>query len=147
MGSGASKPTPEQLEGAHVVIIGCGYAGLQLASDLRTAGVKFTVIEPKEYFHHCVAALRAAVEPGRSVQSSMSSLLPPSLGTEDGHSSLRGLRVELPAGQGGQPRHGGEGGHSGGRTEDIFLPLCHLCGQSGPPPGQETNHIIYQQNT
>jgi len=63
MGSGASKPTPEQLEGAHVVIIGCGYAGLQLASDLRTAGVKFTVIEPKEYFHHCVAALRAAVEP------------------------------------------------------------------------------------
>jgi len=63
MGSGASKPSQEQLEGVHVVIIGCGYAGLQLASDLKTAGVKFTVIEPKEYFHHCVAALRAAVVP------------------------------------------------------------------------------------
>lgn len=63
MGSGASKPSQEQLEGVHVVIIGCGYAGLQLASDLKTAGVKFTVIEPREYFHHCVAALRAAVDP------------------------------------------------------------------------------------
>jgi len=63
MGSGASKPSQEQLEGVHVVIIGCGYAGLQLAADLKAAGVKFTVIEPKEYFHHCVAALRAAVSP------------------------------------------------------------------------------------
>ena len=25
--------------------------------------MKFTLIEPKEYFHHCVAALRAAVDP------------------------------------------------------------------------------------
>jgi len=63
MGSGASKPSQEQLEGAHVVIIGCGYAGLHLASELKKAGVKFTLIEPKEYFHHCVAALRAAVDP------------------------------------------------------------------------------------
>ena len=42
---------------------GCGYAGLHLASELKKAGVKFTLIEPKEYFHHCVAALRAAVDP------------------------------------------------------------------------------------
>ena len=43
---------------------GGGYAGLHLASQLSKAGVPFTLVEPKEYFHHCVAALRAAVNPG-----------------------------------------------------------------------------------
>ena len=58
MGSGASKPSPEQLEGIHIVIIGAGYAGLELAAALTKSGLPFTLIEPKEYMHHCVAALR-----------------------------------------------------------------------------------------
>ena len=58
MGSGASKPSPEQLEGIHIVIIGGGYAGLELAAALTKSGLPFTLIEPKEYMHHCVAALR-----------------------------------------------------------------------------------------
>ena len=58
MGSCASKPSDEQLEGIHVVIIGAGYAGLELAAALTKSGLPFTLIEPKEYMHHCVAALR-----------------------------------------------------------------------------------------
>ena len=56
---------PHELENVHVVIIGCGYAGLQMASELRKWNVAFTVIEPKDYMHHCVAALRAAVKTGK----------------------------------------------------------------------------------
>jgi len=63
MGSGASKLNDEQLDGVHVVIIGSGYGGLTVATELIKTGVKFTLIEPKEYFHHCVGALRAAVYP------------------------------------------------------------------------------------
>lgn len=63
MGSGASKQAKEELDKIHVVIIGGGYGGVQAAADLKKAGVKFTIIDPKEYFHHCIAALRAAVKP------------------------------------------------------------------------------------
>ena len=66
MGSGASKQAREELDKIHVVIIGGGYGGVQAAADLKKAGVKFTIIDPKEYFHHCIAALRAAVKPGKS---------------------------------------------------------------------------------
>ena len=62
MGSGASK---EALGDLHVVIIGGGYGGVQAAASLRNAGIKFTIIDPKEYFHHCIAALRAAVCSGK----------------------------------------------------------------------------------
>ena len=37
----------------------------QAAAELEKAGVSFTLVDPKEYFHHCVGALRAAVQPGR----------------------------------------------------------------------------------
>lgn len=60
MGSGASK---EELATRKVLIIGGGYAGIQAASELEKAGVPFTLVDPKEYFHHCVGALRAAVQP------------------------------------------------------------------------------------
>ena len=65
MGLGASKATSEELAKMHVVIIGGGYAGVQAAVDLKKAGIMFTIIEPKEYLHHCFAALRAAVKPGK----------------------------------------------------------------------------------
>ena len=54
MGSGASK---EALGDLHVVIIGGGYGGVQAAASLRNAGIKFTIIDPKEYFHHCYCLL------------------------------------------------------------------------------------------
>ena len=38
----------------------------QAAAELEKAAVSFTLVDPKEYFHHCVGALRAAVNPGLS---------------------------------------------------------------------------------
>jgi len=64
MGSGPSK----QLDTLHVVIIGAGYGGVKAAADLKKAGVRFTIIDPKEYFHHCFASLRAAVKPEEGVK-------------------------------------------------------------------------------
>ena len=61
MGSGASKLSPAVLENVDIVIIGGGYGGLQLAHEFKKRGIRFTLVEPKEYFHHCVGALRAAV--------------------------------------------------------------------------------------
>ena len=49
----------------HVVIIGGGYAGIELASILKKWKVPFTLIDPKEYFHHNVGALRAVVDEGK----------------------------------------------------------------------------------
>jgi len=62
MGAGASACS-DQLATYHVLIIGGGYAGIQAASNLDKAGIPFTLVDPKEYFHHCVGALRAAVSP------------------------------------------------------------------------------------
>ncbi|XP_023333938.1 apoptosis-inducing factor 2 [Eurytemora carolleeae] len=60
MGSGASK---EELRTRDVVVIGAGYGGIQAALSLKKAGIPFKIIDPKEYFHHCVGALRASVFP------------------------------------------------------------------------------------
>ena len=50
----------------HVVIIGGGYAGCELGTILLSWGVPFTLIDPKEYFHLTMGALRATVDPGKS---------------------------------------------------------------------------------
>lgn len=63
MGSSVSQPTAEQAAAIHVLIIGCGYGGLRVAAELTKAGLQFTLVEPKQFMHHCVAALRAAVDP------------------------------------------------------------------------------------
>jgi len=47
----------------HVVIVGGGYGGIKLASNLKGKG-NFTLIDPKDSFHHNMAALRAATVPG-----------------------------------------------------------------------------------
>jgi len=47
----------------HVVIVGGGYGGIKLASNLKGKG-SFTLIDPKDSFHHNMAALRAATVPG-----------------------------------------------------------------------------------
>ena len=60
MGSGLSK---EDLSKKHIVIIGGGYGGSELATLLLKHNLPFTLIDPKDFFHHNVAALRAAVNP------------------------------------------------------------------------------------
>lgn len=60
MGGGLTK---EDLAKKHIVIIGGGYGGTELGTLLQKEGIPFTLIDPKEYFHHNVAALRAAVDP------------------------------------------------------------------------------------
>ena len=60
MGSGLSQ---EDLEEKNVVIIGGGFAGTQLASTLAKEGIPFVLIDPKDHFHYCIGALRAAVYP------------------------------------------------------------------------------------
>ena len=60
MGSGLSQ---EDLDEKNVVIIGGGFAGTQLASNLAKKGIPFVLIDPKDHFHYTIGALRAAVHP------------------------------------------------------------------------------------
>jgi len=62
MGSGASKEDP-QLSALNVVIIGGGYGGTMVAAKCANLKIPFKIIEKNEYFHHCVGALRASVNP------------------------------------------------------------------------------------
>ena len=56
--------SPAILEKKHVAIIGGGYGGIALASELKKYKIPFTLIDPKDCFHHNVAACRASVFPG-----------------------------------------------------------------------------------
>ncbi|XP_029465144.1 apoptosis-inducing factor 2 [Rhinatrema bivittatum] len=47
-----------------VVIVGGGFGGIAAASQLKSWGVPFVLVDMKEAFHHNVAALRASVESG-----------------------------------------------------------------------------------
>ena len=60
MGSSASVPKDKK-----VVIIGGGYAGSSLALKLLNAGADVTLIDPKSYFYHNIATVRAAVDPSK----------------------------------------------------------------------------------
>ena len=59
---------PSQINQRHVVIIGGGYGGMELASLLMKWSVPFTLIDPKEYFHHNVGALRAVVDESKNMR-------------------------------------------------------------------------------
>ena len=59
MGSGCSIPQDK-----HIVIVGCGYGGMDLANQLLKRNANFTVIDNKDFFHHNVASVRAISEPG-----------------------------------------------------------------------------------
>ena len=60
------KLSVEELAQRHVVIIGGGYAGMELGTILLKWEVPFTIIDPKEYFHHVVGGLRAVVDRGNN---------------------------------------------------------------------------------
>ncbi|XP_002740378.1 ferroptosis suppressor protein 1-like [Saccoglossus kowalevskii] len=62
MGFGSSKPLPLP-ENMNAVIVGGGYGGTQMANNLK-GRCNVILIDPKDAFHHNMAALRAAVEPG-----------------------------------------------------------------------------------
>ncbi|KAI8489718.1 Apoptosis-inducing factor 2 [Branchiostoma belcheri] len=60
MGSG---PSLLQREDIHVVIVGGGYAGIQLAKNLQKKA-RVTLIDPKEMLYHNIGAVRSCTEPG-----------------------------------------------------------------------------------
>ena len=50
----------------HIVIIGGGFAGIKLASELlKFQDANFTLISLRGEFHQNVAGCRAGIEPGR----------------------------------------------------------------------------------
>ena len=57
MGNSPSAPSESR-----VVIIGGGYGGIDVAIKLDNY-CHVVLIDPKQYFHHCIASLRAAVSP------------------------------------------------------------------------------------
>ena len=58
------KLSAEELSKRHVVIIGGGYAGMELGTILLKWEIPFTIIDPKEYFHHICGGLRAILNKG-----------------------------------------------------------------------------------
>lgn len=58
MGSSTSKPKYQ----FQVIIVGGGYAGIAVATQLDQY-CQVTLIDPKDAFHHAVASLRSVVEP------------------------------------------------------------------------------------
>ncbi|KAG5267041.1 hypothetical protein AALO_G00239160 [Alosa alosa] len=48
----------------HVVVVGGGFGGIAAAQQLKSNGIKFTLIDLRDAFHHNVAALRASVQSG-----------------------------------------------------------------------------------
>ncbi|XP_018416778.1 PREDICTED: apoptosis-inducing factor 2 [Nanorana parkeri] len=51
-------------ESVRVVIVGGGFAGIAAASQLKSHGIPFVLVDMKDSFHHNVGALRASVESG-----------------------------------------------------------------------------------
>ena len=61
MGNLSSHAPPKN--SCHLVVVGGGYAGIQLSVRLDSY-CKVTLIDPKDGFHHNMAGLRCVVEPG-----------------------------------------------------------------------------------
>ncbi|XP_066266663.1 ferroptosis suppressor protein 1-like [Branchiostoma lanceolatum] len=57
------SPSLLDREDVHVVIVGGGYAGMQLARNMKNKA-RFTLIDPKEMLYHNVGAVRSCTEPG-----------------------------------------------------------------------------------
>ena len=77
----------------------------QAAAELLKVDVAFTLVDPKEYFHHCVGALRAAVNPGNFLDKHI----------RDGRPAPRGGGVPRPA------LHCGEGGGLPALTRPVKM--------------------------
>ena len=64
MGSSNSTLSNEEAAKLHVVIIGAGFGGMECGVTLKKLGVPFKIIDPKNFFHYNVGALRATVQEG-----------------------------------------------------------------------------------
>ena len=53
----------------HIVIVGAGYGGASLGLELLKHKANFTIISPRDCFHHNIGSLRAPVQPGEFVNS------------------------------------------------------------------------------
>ncbi|XP_074856355.1 ferroptosis suppressor protein 1 isoform X2 [Carettochelys insculpta] len=51
-------------DSVHVVIIGGGFGGIAAATQLKSWGIPFVLVDMRDAFHHNVGALRASVESG-----------------------------------------------------------------------------------
>ena len=60
MGESSSTLPADQ----HIVIVGAGYDGVVLGLELLNHKANFTIISPRDCFHHNVGSLRASVNPG-----------------------------------------------------------------------------------
>ncbi|XP_035029487.2 apoptosis-inducing factor 2 [Hippoglossus stenolepis] len=52
------------VDSVHVVVVGGGFGGVAAAQQLKSRALNFTLIDTRDAFHHNVASLRAAVQPG-----------------------------------------------------------------------------------
>ncbi len=60
MGSSVSIPD------ARVVVVGGGYAGVQLCIKLKKDGYNFSLISTADFWHHNLASVRAIVNESKS---------------------------------------------------------------------------------
>ena len=61
MGGGYSIP-----KDVHVVVVGGGYGGTDLALGLKKAEAKYTLVDRTDSFQHIVGAVRAIAEDGKA---------------------------------------------------------------------------------
>ena len=65
MGGSHSSEYLARRSECNVLIVGGGYGGVHCAKALKTAEIPFTLVDPKEYFHHNIGGLRASLFPGK----------------------------------------------------------------------------------
>ncbi|CAL8258934.1 unnamed protein product [Lota lota] len=118
------------VEGVHVVVVGGGFGGIAAAQQLKSSGVKFTLIDLKDAFHHNVAALRASVQDGFAQKT----FIP--YAETFGGSFVQGRVVLVdPVGQRVVLEDG---------QEFLYSHLILCTGTDGPFPGKYTTLSSYQ---
>ncbi len=60
MGGGTSSIPKDK----HIVVVGGGFAGVQLCLSLKKDQANFTLISAKDFLHHNVSSVRAVCDPG-----------------------------------------------------------------------------------
>ena len=65
MGCGASMSEDYEANKAkeHVLVIGGGFGGASCCQRLHKHGIDFTLVDPKAFFFHKLASIRAVVQP------------------------------------------------------------------------------------
>uniref|UniRef100_A0A8D0G354 Ferroptosis suppressor protein 1 n=1 Tax=Sphenodon punctatus TaxID=8508 RepID=A0A8D0G354_SPHPU len=114
-------------DSVHVVIVGGGFGGIAAASQLKSWGVPFVLVDMRDAFHHNVGALRASVESGFAKKT----FIPYSVTFKDSFRQAKVVGIDLPK----QQVLLNDGG------ELSFSHLILATGSDGPFPGK-FNKII-----